>query len=352
MKIQTTLIISFLFSISNLCYAQTQSGGNSQQEKARIVEGIVKDDFSNIKKDRLLKTVPFSDGIKYGYMDVETRKVVVPAKYGYLSFFYPNSSGFLSAFEDDYRQFFVAPKTDGSFEVKAEGSGELRALDIGFGDPYIEVVSSSDGFKGFTVDADGKLSSYSDLYKKTSNPYWNVYVLKYSGQYYGIVSDKNGNTGIIDTNGNTMGGFDFQHKSIMFNEYATNDTVLWAFVEDTIGNRYFTNQKGEKRMENEIPFKYLLNQFTVFGYSPVSKDDVSAIIDLANMSWVIAPQSKIKIYGLGYNSLEKLDEKAIENRSKATIYATITEGKLTYCMDLKQNKFKPRLTSSKKTKKK
>ena len=89
--------------------------------------------------------------------------------------------------------------------------------------------------------------------------------------------------------------------------------------------------------------------YTILLYS-VQKDSrdlnevkKSGVIDLTTQEWLIKPQEKYKIYSIKYTSSEKIDDRKIENRNKATIYflATDKSGQH-FVLDIKGNPILPK----------
>ena len=320
-------IISILLSFSLLTGLQSQTEYSVEELKA-----ILEKEFAKVDTTKLTELVPFKKNDRWGFLYADTRKVAVKPYFTFVNFFNPDFFGYVDDLEVEIisKPFGIDVYTHKEF-CDDGCSGNFSK---------VFVISSKTNFKGFSVNDDGKLESYSDIYyidenrRDISDPF------EYRFEYYSIVS-KNDSCGIIDVFGDPLKGFDFNYKRIILNNYALDKSAKWFYVEDFHGKKFFVNTKGEKRMEDEaitIPlFKNIL-----FGLSVVNNDIVSGVFDLNKMEWMIAPQEKLKIDILYYSSNSDIDNLDPANRDNVNIYFLVRKKDKEFYVDKNLKAFFPR----------
>lgn len=313
------------------------SQNNSKKEDS--IGNIIKQDFEKIDFHNAHNLIPFRIRNKWGFIDRKTKKTVISAKYNKLEFFNPRMNGYFNG-----KDFFVT----NTGEIKIINNTrndviEIEEVDSNEDFNKVRIVSSKDGYKGFTINENGALESYSDLYHyyESGYPTWNVNPFKFKNKTFAIVKNKNNkHSAIIDSVGNLMKGFEFKHKKILINRYSKDKKNIWFFIQNESDQWSLINTKGNYKMRNKI-MTYPLVSGTKFGIGSLRGNGVSGIFDYYNMKWLIKPQNKIKIGSVGYSSSIELDIKNSEQRKKATIYYSVFEDKTLYYMDLKGNKYVP-----------
>jgi hypothetical protein len=329
MKIYPLLFIIFFAS---RIFAQ-QSGD------IQITEDMIRADFSKIKPENYSYLIPFYQKDAWGYLDKRTKKIVVPARYQELALFHP---GMKYGYTDDFKfEIDSAGKIGITSHDNYDGPPSLGSWPGGCGSG-VKVVSSENGYKGFSLDSSGRVLSYSDIYDHEKGCPWNIIPFKTKHGYMAIANNKKGMWGIIDSLGNPMQGFDFNYEDIYFNKYAKDTGVLWFFVKDSTGNWSVKSETGELKFKNEI-VDWPYANWTLFGISHIQNlEGKFGIFDCYEMKWILRPQSAFQIYGwLQYSSRDVLDEKKPADREKASIYYMANEGDAKYYMDLKGNKYLP-----------
>lgn len=322
------LLLALMF-----CSTAFAQGSNSSFSS---VKHIIEKDFSGIANIKYSDLVPFRVGDKWGYIDRNTKKVVVSAKYDGLSFFKPNMNG-------SYQGHYFTLDKEGKFLVDEEE--EIFMVSMGaIEEEYakIKIVSSEGGFKGFTVDKKGQLTSFSDEYyfHKNMSPYANIKPLKKGNKTYAIAVNKQGLYGVIDSVGNTMEGLDFRFKNLALNEFALDKQALWFFAQIDNDNWSLINDKGKIKYRNEI-FVYPSDLSTYFGYTLLCNDDVYGIFDSHEMKWIQKKKPKNIECGFYYSADSEVDKYDPAGRKKVNLYYAISDQASTYYVDLKGTRYIP-----------
>lgn len=277
----------FLFLILfNYCISFSQNSPSLDKIKLEIQK-----DFSKVDKKRPLDLIPFCVKGKWGYLDRKTMLEVVKPKFDNLSFCNYD-------FNIYYKDFFIkVNSSDLSMMIENNDDAIMDGTDYSKSD--IQVISSDNGYKGFSVDENGKLVSYSKLYYHDSNHFWNISPFKNQDKYYAIVT-LNGNKGIIDTDGNPVALFNFNYKGIVRNPHADNSKTTWFLVTGLDGKYSFVNFEGDFKLKNEVIY-YPFMSDNAAGYSLLRTEKKWAVLDLHSMEWKIKPQSKIKFSEMNYS---------------------------------------------------
>ncbi len=305
-------------------------------------EKILKKYFSKIHPSQYVNLVPFYDKDKWGYLDKNSKKKIIPA-------IFPNSID-ARFFNPDIKLNFGGNeceiKNTGEIIVKSNNDfSEIYVTEISSNNNISRVKSSKNGFKGFTLAENGELLEYSDLYEynKQGIPGWNIQIFKHKNKHYGVVRNLNGEYGIIDSLGIPMQGFEFNYYEILINRKTADTSDVWFFIKKDKNNKNYSliNTNGVIKCENEI-FTYPLLSSTIFGLTTFDENNVSGIFDSYNMEWVLKPQTNIAIGHLYYSSNELLNTNDDEQRFKANIYYLITEKNKKYFVDLNGNKYIPK----------
>ncbi len=321
-------LISFFF-VTTFSYSQ-----NPDSAGAAAVS-FFKNAFSEVPTGQFSNLVPFASNGKWGYLDRSTRKIVVKPLMQNPEFFNPDIKPF-------YNGVFVDISGNGNISIEQPKDYASYTYEKG-PDVDDKVRRSSDGFKGFTASISGELINYSDLYQYNTQgiPGWNIQLFQYKNQYYGIVKNKAGSAGIIDSKGNPLKGFDFNFNEIIANRGTKDTANAWFFVKKNEADNFsLISTNGAVKNMNEI-FNYPLLSTEIFGYTPYIKGDSSAIFDRYEMKWIIKPQTKIKIQTIEFSSKEILTRDLPKNRNKVNIYYLVVDKGNSYFVDMKGKKYLP-----------
>jgi hypothetical protein len=328
------LLIIMILTCTKITFAQDEI----EIEKAKNELSTL---FKKADKNNLQNLLSYKIDDKTGFIDAKTKRAIVKptVNLSEVTLFNPIIKGVYKAqynFEIDSRSFQINIDKIEPFNLMTmDGSSEM---------PKIKEISSKTGYKGFEVDANGKLKSYSDLYK-TQLYYPYVRPFKFQGNYYAIVTKQTGENeyyvGIIDTAGNPLPQFNFIHKMLEIDKLASDSIDVWFIanaVRDLKGS--FISFKGKVKLQDELVGYYGSD---LFGLILNSSDDgeICGILDEKKIEWVIKPQTKFKIIELNYSSKEFLDKNDVNNRSKANIYFKVRDLNKEYYVDLLLNKYIP-----------
>ena len=297
------------------------------QNKKNIVKTEIVD---KIKKYNPTDLVPYSkDGKKWALMDVKSRKILTDFVLGSPNTFNP--------------KFYVYIDINGLQEEMEISSDYTTSPIIETSPPPIKKENIEKTNKlGFKVDENGKIVSHYSSYYNISEP------ILYKGVYYAIISiNQKEDRMLINEKGEEQKGFYFKKmENTDYKDEKTNESIF--YVKDFSGKKGFVTISGKKKLDGE-----LMDDFTVYnsvlGYSiqkesyDVMKIKKSGVVDITTQEWLIKPQEKYKIYRILYTSSEEINNRNIENRSKATVYflATDQSGQH-FVLDIKGNPILPR----------
>jgi len=314
----------------------------SKQKTPLTPEQIIKQDFASIDTTVLKNFIPFRQNDKWGYMDRVSKKVIITPKYKSLSFFNPCMEGY-------YGSTYFAISTSGEiFFTRIPYPGHKSAYSSLDKNALIKVVSSANGYKGFTVDANGELESYSDLYRYYtvgSFHMWNVYPFKdYQGKQLAVAVDRKGMYGVIDTKGNVIKGFEFKYKKILWNRFANDPLTSWFFINMEDDKWSLMSLNGQHKFEEQKIFTYPMTSNTFLGLSPIFNNGnymMYGIFDCREMKWVLKPQHPIAFRQLLYSSDTYINHDDLSERKNVYIYYALEQGLNTYYIDLEGTQYIP-----------
>jgi hypothetical protein len=171
--------------------------------------------------------IPFQKDDKWGYLDKKTMKVVIKPTFRRASLFLKDR-----AFIETNDGFFFL-NIKGKLEVKKIGDNEIPTI------PSPKIVNR-DNWKGFTLEKNGTLASYSDFYTY-ADPYT---FIKNNIRYTKVVSD-NG-TGIVDSTGKIFEPFAFgKYENIQYRSSSEKNHFLILF-SDNANHFWAINQNNKK----------------------------------------------------------------------------------------------------------
>lgn len=321
------LVFSLAFCLWLLTYAQPNSSLTAEQTKV-----MLEIEFSKVDKTKLSALVPFKKNGKWGFIYADTRKVAVKPCFTFINLFNPDFIGFCNEWEVEI--------TAKPFSIDVHEQRVFCNDNCTNTFERVFVISSKTNFKGFTVDMQGNLESYADIYYIDENRRDISSPFEYNYEFYAIAS-RNDSVGIIDVFGEPLQGFDFNYKRIILNHYALDKSQKWFYVEDFSGNCFFISTSGAKKFENKN-LKIPLFTNISFGLSVVNTETVSGVFDLSKMDWMIQPQLKNRIEVLYYSSTKEVDYLDPKNRDKVTIYFLAHTPKKEFFVDEKLMPFLPK----------
>ena len=318
------ILLALMLGIGILGFAQSEE---------EIVQKYIIDKIKGYKPTDL---VPYSkDGKKWALMDVKSRKILTDFILNEPSTFNSELNVNINVGERKeemtiYADYYISSLLAVCY-VSKRGVLDVKEMDE----------------LGFQVDEQGRMTAYNKDYEYISNP------ILYKGIYYAIVAyekDEWSDFGrvkvLINQKGKERKGFRFREMDdTYYKDKKTGENVF--YVEDFKGKKGFLTISGKKKLYGELMNG--IEPSAVLGYS-VQKDGEntneikkSGVVDITTQEWLIKPQEKYKIYRIIYTSSEKIDDRKIENRNKATVYflATDQSGQH-FVLDINGNPILPR----------
>ena len=318
------ILLALMLGIGVLGFAQSEE---------EIVQKYIIDKIKGYKPTDL---VPYSkDGKKWALMDVKSRKILTDFILNEPSTFNSELNVNINVGERKeemtiYADYYISSLLAVCY-VSKRGVLDVKEMDE----------------LGFQVDEQGRMTAYNKDYEYISNP------ILYKGIYYAIVAyekDEWSDFGrvkvLINQKGKERKGFRFREMDdTYYKDKKTGENVF--YVEDFKGKKGFLTISGKKKLYGELMNG--IEPSAVLGYS-VQKDGEntneikkSGVVDITTQEWLIKPQEKYKIYRIIYTSSEKIDDRKIENRNKATVYflATDQSGQH-FVLDINGNPILPR----------
>ena len=309
--------------------------GFAQPDREKTKEIIKELIVDKIKGYKLTDLVPYSkDGKKWALMDVKSRKILTDFMLNEPNTFNSELNVNINVGERKeemtiYADYYISSLLAVCY-VSKRGVLDVKEMDE----------------LGFQVDEQGRMTACNKDYKYISNP------ILYKGVYYAIVTyekdewpDFDRFKALINQKGKERKGFRFREMDdTYYKDKKTGENVF--YVEDLEGKRGLVTISGKKKLYGELLQEVYSG---VLGYS-VQKDGEntneikkSGVVDITTQRWLIKPQEKYKIYDIIYTSSEKIDDRKIENRNKATIYFLATDkSRKHFVLDIKGNPILPR----------
>tara|TARA_R110000868_G_scaffold119310_7_gene316040 strand:- start:4823 stop:5824 length:1002 start_codon:yes stop_codon:yes gene_type:complete len=312
----------------------------SQADKCTPI--LQKDFVAKIQGYNPMDLVPYNvvnDGWeeKWGLMDKKSKKKLTAPLMNYAATFNPDVTFFYE-----------------ECDVRISNSYQLYVKDLMIysedyddsADPKIQLLDSTNNFRGFEVDSIGNITGYSKVYFKSRNHYWNISKpFIHQNNYYAVVKNPNGLPIVINTKGESQ--LEPKYKQLRHTSYQKNKEDL-LYVEDVTGNKGFITMSGTKVLYGEL-LKYPFYSNDIFGYSiqhdgirgsGVYRDSItkSGVLDLTKMEWHIKPVQHLKIVDMVYTSNKSITSTP-ENRHLSNIYFVILNRKFQYLVDEKNIRF-------------
>ncbi len=317
------LIILFL-TTSTLSFAQSQKTKDAFKQKY----------LGEITKYKTSELIPYKSKGKWGFMHKKTKKILTQPYLRSAMMFNPG----ISFYDAERRETIL---------INQDYKIESTEIDVEFVDepvpikshPSIRVLDSTNGYRGFEVDSQGRISGYSSVYYR-NRTHGNIYQpFLFKSKYYVMIRKSNNQLILINQKGETQTGLDC--RTILPNTAYTQKDDKWFYVKTNDGKKGFVSLHGKKKLFGKLisnPFKYS----NLFRYNIQAKEGKYGLLDLSTMSWRIRPQRKYKIKSLIFSSEKKLATNS-SNRNQANIYMVVTRKGKTFIMDLDKKIYKPKL---------
>lgn len=314
------------------------SSSFSQEAYLDSIKKIIEKDFAQIKPADFKKLVPYKTEEGTGYLNSSNNKKMVRPDYYELDFAKPNVRGNynnVAYFEIDSKtneiQIFLQ-----NWEIFQAFPSENKPISKGYS-------------KGFHV-VNNAIFSYSESYSYCPN------LFKYKGENF-AVAIKNDKYAVINPDGETLTNLGFDYSDLDLINLG-NDDIFFKY-KTTNGELGFITMKGEKHLVNDVIsnssrqtqgyFSFIDSEHSVkrnyYGYSIESNDELSGVLDLMTMKWIIKPQKAFKIEEINYTTDENLsDTNRIEDRKNLKFYFLVRDKKNenAYYIDSKMRKYLPK----------
>lgn len=332
----------------------------------------VRELFKQLQKafaDDQIILVPFMENGKFGYLDYESLKVVVPPmadrltlkntahKEGYIgemdNYSYTfNEDGNLTMREMNY----------GPPQIREERPSQNWALPTDIG---VKIIPKSENFKGFTYrkNEEGRIyvSTFSELYDSgnLNNP--NLWPIEIDGEVYGIAEIRNPENwqtlaGIISPDGKPLKGFDFNFNKILPLTGLKESLGNWFLVQKRNSDDskfHLINSKGEFLSEKILPQLdynqyFIKTQMSTPYHIPLGQLNYvvnnNKIIDLYELKFIDIIPENYEILYLDFIYLKNLESEKVEvKRQNAKIFVVVKDEKGNwFYMDFNEKKYIPK----------
>ncbi len=339
-RLVLTLILTLNFLI---IWGQNQS--NRDNERNKVIR-----DFKNIAPEDLPYLIPFIVKDKYGLYNSKTGQEVVKPEYEELEL-YINGGINGSLYTESYQ--FKVKNVDGISKPIFLDTNTIvidEETEDNSSNKFIPPKESSD-ITGFIMNSNGTVKLYSSKFDYSwtdGNPF------KILEKYYIIVSNKKKNkeyrSGIIDSKGKFLKGFEFKHKYIYRMECPATKQTWFLFVDSndflgiksSNGNIKFYKKLGKLRYLSDIcgyP-----DGFTC--YKVFKTENGDGIMDFTKMKWLLKPQKELKLSEyVNYSSTKKFTPVGrvyFKYKDFINNYFWVIGEDVSYYLDIKLNKLIPK----------
>ena len=229
--------------------------------------------------------IPYQDAkLGWGYVHRDTREVLVPAQFRKVSFI--GNSGQIYTINDG--SFWVSK--DGEMGDIAGSDVELE-IDLEMSESYPRPFDEEEESGGFIMSRDNqRIISYNPKYSSNHQPAIQG-PFAHDGKYYAIV-EKDDYYGIIDSEGNTFPGFDFNYRNLQKLSYGKNLGLLVKFEDPRTGEQGVLQPFGAARIgtaEGRPMHSYTMDNElgrVIFSFS----DNQYGVANVHTGEWVVNPQ--------------------------------------------------------------
>lgn len=314
------------------------SSAFSQEKYEDSIQKIIEKDFAHITPSDFKNLVPYETEKGMGYVNSSNNKTVVKPSYYQLDFAKPNIKGNYN--NTAYFELNTVTKDIQIF---------LERWQI-FEDNYRREEPIKKAYsKGFYV-ASNSIFSYSDTYSSCPD------LFKYKNEDFAIAR-KDEKYAVINPSGETLPNLDFEYLKLELIPVG-DDNICFKY-KNIKGEEGFINMKGKKKLVNSIIsnstsktegyFSFVDTEHSehrkYYGYSVEYNDELSGILDLTTMTWVIKPQKALKIEEINFTTDKNLSKKySLEDRKNLKFYFLVRDEKkeISYYIDDKLKKYFPK----------
>jgi hypothetical protein len=309
--------------------------GFSQSKTQDSIKQLIEKDFTAVHIKDLHNLVPYYGETGMGFLKGKNKKIIIPANYYKLDFFKPNLKGYYT----DYMYFEI--------------DGQTKAITVSYDETFPTMSQplsmKAESQKGFTV-RNGTIDSYSQLYSFPPE------LFKYKNEYLATAIIK-GKSAVINAKGETLKNLDFNYRQLhivdigndkIWFKYRTekNEQGLISITgEKSLVNAVIPNSRSETSQFYTSKDSYAKTKGNYYGYSIESNNELSGVLDLITMKWIIEPQKDVKILEIHYATDVALSTNYdIVDRKKLKFYFLVKkEGRAKkYYMDSKGNEYIPK----------
>lgn len=314
------------------------NAASAQDRYVDSIKKIIEKDFAKIKTEDFRNLVPFETSQGAGYINSKSGKTVLKPKYHQLDFARPDLKG-----NFNNTAFFEIDSRTGEVKVFLE---QWRVFDDS---SERRQPLKKDYARGFAVQNNAVLS-YSSIYAYCPD------LFKYKNKYFASAV-KGQKRGVINEDGETGNNLGFDYVSL--DRIELGNDIIWFKYKTETGEEGFINMEGEKKLVNDIIsgsrsstegyFSFIDTERSLkinyYGYSVESNEQLSGVLDMLNMQWVIRPQKAFEIVGIS-NASDKISDGKynIEDRSGLKFYFLVRDQKKqsSYYIDDKLRKYLPK----------
>lgn len=304
-------------------------------QKFKIEEEKISTMLSKIASRNPAHVIPFQKNGLWGYLDKNDLSVIVKPIFRELGFingctvaYYKDQCGIRIDEKGEVVEI-IYPKRDEDHNIEVFEADENQG-------PFPE--SSSDGFRGFKMNSRNEITSFSDIYNRSTPEFFNVHgPFAINSKYY-IVAHKPERSGVIDEFGNALKGFEFIHKDLVWNRYANEKK--WFYYVDSIGNMGFISENRELKLHGEL-LSYPFTSNDRFDFNIQTGNNRYGILDTQKMEWVIKPQ-QLNIISIAATHNRGCNSYPNDRSELLDLYFLISDKGDRYFMDRNMKVYRPK----------
>lgn len=332
--------------------------------------------FSKLDTEAVFRLLPFSNGDGFGYLDQQSRKIIVQPCATYLKIPKRKTGkqilGEIENQKDKSYYFEVSWERDKGliFTKKHQQiSAPSNGIDVKKVTKNVKIHSHQEGFSGFRFVKDSLsgnllISEFSDLYlyEKSKKP--NLDLIEIEGEVFAIAGIYNEHKkyiyGVIDQNGKPLGELDFKYSQITLIENLDGGTdFMVKEMGESYQSDYFMNHLGERHTglskkyysnlfvmeEWKYPYYYKLSTHkNVLGFV-WNENEILDFLEYKSLTVNIPAGYEINSWQpLDYLDLKDSDTDDIRTlRKNAELLLEVSDGKQTFFMNLEGKEYRPQL---------
>lgn len=302
--------------------------------------------LTKIKSVQLSDLVPFQKEEKWGYLDKNTRKIIVPPIFLHANF---GGDCLLVKLNEKY---WIQIDGHGKFMVYRSSGFDMMPPPPPFF-PSKVIADSTKEYKGFKVNEYGRITHASAYYDASlamgsmesggidypSHPI--VYSPVKIDSVWWAIACKNEKRGLINENGKVHDRLkmDYQELSLL---KETKKGETWYYFKDAKNNCGLINPKGEVKFYKEID-SFNPYSLEMTGFLEVKKGELTGVIDLLNVGWALKPNThRIEEIQFSHDGKCINNYNLLRDRNKMKeIYFLCSDKQTVYFMDKKGVKYLP-----------